>query len=222
MGGWLQGTPSKVKVEKYNPHHVPGGSKGGQFTSGGGGASSPKSSKDHERAAARTAASAAEAAGTHAFNLPNHGFGDVEALRAHIGDVHNRTAQSFVEMKQHKQLHAGEPKKILIPPPGLDSGLVRETMSGHRPLADIASDIRRDWGAKTNYGAKPYLAAMGSLHDIKDNYGADSAESVVAYFLSNATSWRGEKARAIKAELKAILKKKSASHTVPWQGRPPR
>jgi hypothetical protein len=29
---------------------------------------------------------------------------------------------------------------------------------------------------------------------------------VVRYFLSNATSWKGDKAREIKAELKAMLK----------------
>jgi hypothetical protein len=32
----------------------------------------------------------------------------------------------------------------------------------------------------------------------------DSAESIVAYFLSNAATWRGADARRIKAELKAL------------------
>jgi hypothetical protein len=79
------------------------------------------------------------------------------------------------------------------------------TASGHRPLSTIASDIKRDWGSKVNFAAKPYLDAMGQLNDIKDNYGADSAKSVVSYFLSNASSWRGDVAREVKSELKDIV-----------------
>ena len=84
------------------------------------------------------------------------------------------------------------------------------TPSGHRPIADIASDIRRDWskqGKGVWFGAKPYLDAMGSLHDIKDNYYDDSAKSVVNYFLANAATWKGDTARSIKAELKSIVQK---------------
>ena len=71
---------------------------------------------------------------------------------------------------------------------------------------EIAADIRADW-KNVYFGAVPYLDALGSLRDINDNYYADSAASVVRYFLSNATNWRGDKARAIKQELKTILKK---------------
>jgi hypothetical protein len=74
-----------------------------------------------------------------------------------------------------------------------------------RPLWLIANDIVNYW-PNVNYAAKPYLEAMFSLSSIKDDYYADSGESVVLYFLANANSWRGEKAREIKAELKAILK----------------
>ena len=74
-----------------------------------------------------------------------------------------------------------------------------------RPLFAIAQDIRANW-TKVNYGAKPYLEAMYSLDSIKSNYGYDSGKSIVLYFLSNASSWRGDSARRIKAELKAILK----------------
>ncbi len=75
----------------------------------------------------------------------------------------------------------------------------------HRSLAAIAAEISRDW-RKPYFGAVPYLHAMHSLDGINDMYGADSARSVVLYFLSNATTWKGETARRIKAELKAILK----------------
>ena len=73
-----------------------------------------------------------------------------------------------------------------------------------RPIKVIAQDIRANW-PKVNYAAKPYLDAMSSLNSIDENYMFDSGKSVVNYFLSNAGTWRGEKAREIKAELKAML-----------------
>ena len=74
-----------------------------------------------------------------------------------------------------------------------------------RPLSEIAADIVASW-PKVYFGAAPYLDAMRSLGRISDNYGADDGRSVVLYFLSNATTWRGDDARRIKAELKALLK----------------
>jgi hypothetical protein len=74
----------------------------------------------------------------------------------------------------------------------------------YRSLATIARDVRRDW-SNVNFAAKPYLAAMGQLDLISDQFHYDSAESVVRYFLSNASSWRGETAKRVKAELKAML-----------------
>jgi hypothetical protein len=78
------------------------------------------------------------------------------------------------------------------------------TTTTSRPLHAIARDIQSDW-AKPNYAAVPYLQAMRALDSISDKFYYDDAESVVRYFLSNATSWRGDKAREIKAELKAML-----------------
>jgi len=76
--------------------------------------------------------------------------------------------------------------------------------SPHRLIYAIAREIQADW-KKVNYGAVPYLQAMHSLNGIRDTFGMDPATEVVNYFLANATSWRGEKARAIKAELKAMV-----------------
>ena len=73
----------------------------------------------------------------------------------------------------------------------------------HRLLRCIAQDIRRTW-PKPFYGAVPYLDAMASLEDIEDVYGLEDAESIILYFLSNATTWRGEDARRIKKELKTM------------------
>lgn len=74
-----------------------------------------------------------------------------------------------------------------------------------RPIHVIASEIIRDW-RPVNYAARPYLDAMCCLASINDPYGADSGVSVVSYFLSNASSWRGEVARRVKAELKQLIK----------------
>ncbi|EHB47605.1 hypothetical protein MycrhDRAFT_5731 [Mycolicibacterium rhodesiae JS60] len=73
-----------------------------------------------------------------------------------------------------------------------------------RPLSTIAAEIRETW-PKVYFGAVPYLDAMRSLHLITDRYYEDSADSIVRYFLANAGTWRGEDARRIKAELKAML-----------------
>ena len=75
-----------------------------------------------------------------------------------------------------------------------------------RQITDIAREIRKDW-KKVNFGAVPYLEAMGDLHNIDDDYGYDSGRSIVTYFLSNATTWRGPTARRVKAELKGMLKR---------------
>jgi len=78
-----------------------------------------------------------------------------------------------------------------------------------RPLYVIAAEIRKNWNYETSgtelfYGAKPYLSAMQSLDSINDVYGMDSAKSIVIYFLSNASTWRGETAKRIKTELKKM------------------
>lgn len=75
-----------------------------------------------------------------------------------------------------------------------------------RPIYEIAREIRKDWKPVSPYAA-PYLDAMDTLDKITDNYFLDSGSSVVAYFLSNAATWKGEVARRIKQELRDMLKK---------------
>ncbi len=72
-----------------------------------------------------------------------------------------------------------------------------------RPLYEIADDIRKHWPKMSPY-AQPYWNAMQDLDKITDNYIHDSGKSVVLYFLSNASTWRGEDAKRIKAELKKM------------------
>jgi len=78
-----------------------------------------------------------------------------------------------------------------------------------RPLYEIAEEIYAAFGEigkPVPPHAKPYIAAMLSLDEITDKYGLDSAKSIVIYALSNLSGWRGETARVIKAELKAMVK----------------
>jgi hypothetical protein len=77
------------------------------------------------------------------------------------------------------------------------------TIETVRPLHVIARDIYQAW-PKVNYAAKPYLEAMRDLSSINDRYGYDDARSIVLYFLSNAASFKGDTAKLLKLELKAI------------------
>jgi len=74
-----------------------------------------------------------------------------------------------------------------------------------RPLFEIAAEIKANW-KPVNYAAKPYLEAMESLNLISDRYGMDSGRSIVAYFLSNASQFKGDTAKRIKVELNKMIK----------------
>lgn len=76
--------------------------------------------------------------------------------------------------------------------------------NGPRPLYAIAKEIRQNW-KPVNYAAVPYLEAMAELDKITDDYYLDSGVSIVSYFLCNANTWRGEVARRVKLELKAMV-----------------
>ena len=75
-----------------------------------------------------------------------------------------------------------------------------------RPIYEIAREIKKVWGSKVNYAAKPYLDVMFTLTDKTSVYGMDSAKSIVVYFLANASSFRGEDAKRLKDELKQVIK----------------
>ena len=74
-----------------------------------------------------------------------------------------------------------------------------------KSISFIAQIIDEDW-KKINYGAVPYLEAMHSLETVDSSYGYDTGKSVVTYFLANAQTWRGEMAKAVKAELNRRIK----------------
>lgn len=76
-----------------------------------------------------------------------------------------------------------------------------------RNLSEIAKDVINDIDVKNPkyYGMLPYLTAMKNIHssDPAAPYLFEDADSIVRYFLSNASVWRGETARRIKQELKS-------------------
>lgn len=74
-----------------------------------------------------------------------------------------------------------------------------------RSVSAIAYDIKRAW-PKVNYAAAPYLDAMTRLQSASDPYYQDSGRSVINYFLANAAGFRGGAAKALKAELKNLVK----------------
>jgi hypothetical protein len=78
-------------------------------------------------------------------------------------------------------------------------------MNNQRKLSEIAREIKTDW-KKVYFGAVPYLQAMSIMQSINEEFGMDSGKSIVLYFLSNATSWRGEVAKRVKKELKDMVK----------------
>lgn len=73
-----------------------------------------------------------------------------------------------------------------------------------RSISTIARAIREDW-KNIYFGAVPYVDAMSELDSIDDKYFADSARSIVLYFLANAQTWRGETVRKIKRELNNLV-----------------
>lgn len=72
-------------------------------------------------------------------------------------------------------------------------------------VSEIAHAIAKDWQNINPY-AKDYLNAMKEIRSINDSYHAESAHSVILYFLANAGTYRGENARTYKALLKDLLK----------------
>lgn len=85
-----------------------------------------------------------------------------------------------------------------------------------RTVREVASEIVSDWidqqrsrrGPRPVYvvTAWPYLEAMLQMTRPDEAYGMEDGEMVILYFLDNARPWRGERARALKAELQSMLK----------------
>ena len=82
---------------------------------------------------------------------------------------------------------------------------MNKTLNERISVSEIAHAIAKDWQNISPYAAD-YLNAMKEITDIDGAYYADTAKSVVMYFLANASTYRGENARSYKALLKAMVK----------------
>lgn len=80
------------------------------------------------------------------------------------------------------------------------------TMTLKQIAVIIALDWKKNGKPNVNFGAVPYLDAMFTLNSVSDFYFADSGKSIVAYFLSNASTWKGEVAKLVKKELNKRIK----------------
>lgn len=80
-------------------------------------------------------------------------------------------------------------------------------------ISDLSRIITRDLqsqGKKVPFGAQPYLDALRQMDSADDVYGVESGKTIIAYALSNLTSYKGPTARAVKAELKRRMKESKA------------
>lgn len=88
----------------------------------------------------------------------------------------------------------------------------------NKSLSEIGSLIEREW-KNPYFGAVPYISALIDIQDEDEPSGGeynriagcylfDSARDIAIRFLSNATNWRGETARLVKAEIKRRLNAK--------------
>jgi len=77
-------------------------------------------------------------------------------------------------------------------------------MDSHKPIKEYAKEILRDW-KRPAIPAKIYLDAMLEIDQADDDYIFEKGAGILAYFLANAESWRGETARKIKKELNKIV-----------------
>lgn len=82
--------------------------------------------------------------------------------------------------------------------------LATEMLNRMTTLSQVAQFIARAW-PNVWFGAVPYLQAMGNGDslDPRERYMYEDQKTMVLYFLSNASTWKGEVAKATKAFLKA-------------------
>lgn len=76
-----------------------------------------------------------------------------------------------------------------------------------RTFRQIAKDIKKAW-PKVYFDAEPYLEALLELNTTNPEalYYCDRAKEIAEYFLANAQTFRGEEAKRLKEELKALIR----------------
>lgn len=73
-----------------------------------------------------------------------------------------------------------------------------------RTLKEIFEEVFADWRKMSPY-AKPYADALRILNSPNDAYIFERGRDLIPYFLANAGGWRGDVAKRVKAELRAML-----------------
>lgn len=74
-------------------------------------------------------------------------------------------------------------------------------------LREIALEIQADFGDKpAYYAARPYVEALLLTSEGANYFYEDDLDTVVLYLKGNLKTWRGDKAREIKARLSALPK----------------
>jgi hypothetical protein len=81
---------------------------------------------------------------------------------------------------------------------------MKKATTAPRPLSEITREIRKDWRPMYR-PAEAHFEAFEYANDVNEMYGCDSVKSEILYFLGNAQTWKGETARRIKLELKALV-----------------
>lgn len=74
-------------------------------------------------------------------------------------------------------------------------------------IKEIAQLVARDWGQGMGSYARVYVEAMLTMETVLDKYMLEDGDDIVIRFLSNAVTWRGVTARAVKLELNNRLKR---------------
>jgi hypothetical protein len=64
---------------------------------------------------------------------------------------------------------------------------------------------------RINGAAAPFVEGLGEVRTARDRWYAQTGADAIRGFLMNAQTWRGEVARRIKLELKAILRSHAAA-----------
>ncbi len=70
-----------------------------------------------------------------------------------------------------------------------------------RPISEITREILREW-KNPYFGFKPYGEAMLHLTDATTPYLYETGADILPYALSNMQTFKGDKARRLKGELK--------------------
>lgn len=77
-----------------------------------------------------------------------------------------------------------------------------------RSLREISLEIKNNWIVINNLAARKAVEDMSQIEDVSKPYGTDpSGYGVIGSFLTHASGWKGEVAKRIKEELRAMCSK---------------